>query len=101
MNDDVEIIKRNILLLLKKLKNIQSPNQSEPNLDPFLPGPVGDSPIHGCFLLGLHDLGFELIDEFYSTPGLLSTPYRNDLKADKFCGTEETAQVSPKSTGAC
>ena len=28
---------------------------------PFPPGPVGDSPVHDCFLLGLHDLGRQII----------------------------------------
>jgi ankyrin repeat protein len=47
--------------------------------DPFPPGPVGDSPIHDCFLLGLHDLGKKIISKYYGTPRLISVPYRNDL----------------------
>jgi ankyrin repeat protein len=47
--------------------------------DPFPPGPVGDSPIHDCFLLGLHDFGKKIISKYYGTSHLISVPYRNDL----------------------
>jgi hypothetical protein len=46
---------------------------------PFPTGPVGDSPIHDCFLLGLMDIGKKLIEKYYSSPELLSVSYKNDL----------------------
>jgi ankyrin repeat protein len=55
---------------------------AETSLDdrlPFPPGPVGESPLHTCFLLGLRRLGIEIINRYYDTPELVSTPYLNDL----------------------
>ncbi len=46
---------------------------------PFVPGPVGDSPLHTCFLFGLKQLGMKIVTEYYNTPELLSVPYFNDL----------------------
>eukprot|EP00282_Hemiselmis_andersenii_P015972 CAMPEP_0114112884 /NCGR_PEP_ID=MMETSP0043_2-20121206/2620_1 /TAXON_ID=464988 /ORGANISM="Hemiselmis andersenii, Strain CCMP644" /LENGTH=1168 /DNA_ID=CAMNT_0001205003 /DNA_START=196 /DNA_END=3702 /DNA_ORIENTATION=- len=45
------------------------------------PGPVGDIPLHACFLLGLADVGKELVDKFYSSDKKvnLNTPYLSDL----------------------
>jgi hypothetical protein len=47
----------------------------------FVPGPVGDLPIHVCFLLDLTEFGEKLIDKFFNSPKLLSLPYTNDLDA--------------------
>ena len=65
--------------VVRDLQKIQSDHSAQ-NPDLFPTGPVGDSPIHCCFLLGLCDLGKELISEFYSSPELLSLPYKNDLE---------------------
>jgi hypothetical protein len=46
---------------------------------PFVPGPVGDLPIHDCFLLDLTDFGKKVIERFFNTSQLLSLPYTNDL----------------------
>ena len=61
----------------EKLFKLLDADRVEPG--PFSTGSVGDSPIHGCFLLGLHELGFELIQKYYSDPTLLSMQYENDL----------------------
>jgi ankyrin repeat protein len=65
-------IKKTILLTLDGLR------QQDSKI-PFPTGPAGDSPIHCCFILGLHDLGFEVINKFYPDSALLSLPYENDL----------------------
>eukprot|EP00291_Cryptomonas_curvata_P027624 CAMPEP_0172206554 /NCGR_PEP_ID=MMETSP1050-20130122/33289_1 /TAXON_ID=233186 /ORGANISM="Cryptomonas curvata, Strain CCAP979/52" /LENGTH=992 /DNA_ID=CAMNT_0012885663 /DNA_START=339 /DNA_END=3313 /DNA_ORIENTATION=- len=55
---------------------------AEPSLSdhlPFPPGPVGESPLHTCFLLGLRRLGIDIINKFYDTPELVSVSYLNDL----------------------
>jgi hypothetical protein len=46
---------------------------------PFPTGPVGESPVHDCFLFGLMEVGKKLIDMYYTTPELLSVRYLNDL----------------------
>eukprot|EP00282_Hemiselmis_andersenii_P041327 CAMPEP_0172068896 /NCGR_PEP_ID=MMETSP1043-20130122/12452_1 /TAXON_ID=464988 /ORGANISM="Hemiselmis andersenii, Strain CCMP441" /LENGTH=668 /DNA_ID=CAMNT_0012729179 /DNA_START=9 /DNA_END=2012 /DNA_ORIENTATION=- len=43
-------------------------------------GPVGDLPMHTCFLLGLKDLGMDIIKTFYNSPSLISLPYTDDTK---------------------
>jgi hypothetical protein len=45
----------------------------------FSPGPVGDLPIHDCFLLDITEFGEKIIGEFFNSPQLLSLPYTNDL----------------------
>ena len=65
--------------VVRDLQKIKSDHSAQ-NPDLFPTGPVGDSPIHCCFLLGLCDLGKELISKFYSSPELLSLPYKNDLE---------------------
>eukprot|EP00284_Hemiselmis_tepida_P017579 CAMPEP_0174923164 /NCGR_PEP_ID=MMETSP1355-20121228/6394_1 /TAXON_ID=464990 /ORGANISM="Hemiselmis tepida, Strain CCMP443" /LENGTH=429 /DNA_ID=CAMNT_0016168821 /DNA_START=36 /DNA_END=1322 /DNA_ORIENTATION=- len=46
-------------------------------------GPVGDIPLHACFLLGLSDVGRELVEDlkFYDRDKKvnLNTPYKSDL----------------------
>lgn len=48
-------------------------------------GPVGDLPMHTCFLLGLVDLGKKVIDKYYMYTGqeCISLPYIDDTKAWK------------------
>ena len=43
-------------------------------------GPVGETPLHLCFLLGLKEVGKALQKRHYNTPELLSVPYENDLR---------------------
>jgi hypothetical protein len=45
----------------------------------FSPGPVGDLPIHDCFLLDLTDIGLKVIEKYFNEPDKLSLPYTNDL----------------------
>ena len=71
---DVKVIREGIDLHLTE--GVDSHNDKA---DLFPRGPVGDSPLHGCFLLGLHDLGFEVIKKFCASPELLSMRYINDL----------------------
>jgi ankyrin repeat protein len=70
--NEAAMIKQTILSTLDGLK------QQDSEI-PFPTGPAGDSPIHCCFILGLHDLGFEVINKFYPDSELLSLPYENDL----------------------
>ena len=60
---------------------------------PFIPGPVGESPVHTCFLLGLKDLGKRVVERFYGTPELLSEGYASDLapwiRSDRVSGWED------------
>jgi hypothetical protein len=74
---DVIKIKHEIHSILATLNQKESVETSRQF--PFAFGPVGDSPLHCCFLLGLHDLGFEIIELYYKNPELLSIPYENDL----------------------
>jgi len=46
-------------------------------------GPVGEYPIHICFLLGLKDLGMELVKNYYNTPKLINIGYQDDLQPYK------------------
>lgn len=47
------------------------------------PGPVGDFPLHACFLLHLEEIGKEIVDKFYSFPHggemNINIPYSSDL----------------------
>jgi hypothetical protein len=43
-------------------------------------GPVGDLPVHACFLLGLKDIGMEIIERFYNDSQAVSLPYIDDTK---------------------
>mmetsp|Transcript_30817 Transcript_30817/g.64537 ORF Transcript_30817/g.64537 Transcript_30817/m.64537 type:complete len:261 (+) Transcript_30817:564-1346(+) len=47
--------------------------------DVFMPGPVGESPVHICFLLGLDEIGKEVIAKYYPNSETLSVAYKNDL----------------------
>jgi hypothetical protein len=49
------------------------------NREGFSPGPVGDLPIHDCYLLDLTDIGLEVIEKYFHEPDTLSLPYTNDL----------------------
>lgn len=58
----------------------------------YLPGPVGDLPVHNCLLLGLQDLTKKLVDELHSPSvqhvylqGIhdVNTPFKSDLDAWK------------------
>lgn len=44
-------------------------------------GPVGDLPMHTCFLLGLKDLGLKVIEEFHDTPEKINLLYIDDTLA--------------------
>ena len=50
---------------------------------PFAPGPVGESPVHICFLKRLKDTGKRIMDRFYVHPdprlSSVSVAYTNDL----------------------
>jgi hypothetical protein len=59
--------------------NILDKSTAQEHDMPFLPGPVGESPLHAFFLLGLRGLGMAIIKKYYTTPELLSVPYLNDL----------------------
>lgn len=48
--------------------------------DPGPVGPVGEYPIHICFLLGLKELGMELVEKHYCTKHLINVGYQDDLK---------------------
>lgn len=67
--------------LFELLKNEESQREE--------PDPVGAIPLHACFLLGLSDIGQELVEEFYHE-GLhrcdLNTPYTSDLEPWKKLG---------------
>ena len=47
---------------------------------PFVCGPMGESPIHTCFLLGLKEFGYKVIERFYTTPEAISVGYKSDLE---------------------
>jgi len=68
----LETLKENLFAELEKNERMRTE-----------PGPVGDIPLHACFLLGLSEVGKELIEvkKFYdiSKPVNLNTPYRSDL----------------------
>jgi ankyrin repeat protein len=89
-----EKIKENIFLILDHYVGL---NCSDEGSDPFPPGPVGDNPIHDCFLLGLHDLGKQIIARYYGTSHLISVPYRNDLLPWRKT-TDEIQQICNSST---
>lgn len=44
-------------------------------------GPVGDLPMHACFLLGLKDVGLRVIKEFHDTAEKISLEYIDDTLA--------------------
>ena len=67
ISEQMKVAANEILKILKESK-------IEGDL-PFLPGPVGESPLHACFLLGLRHLGMKIVNEYYNTPELLSVPY--------------------------
>ncbi len=76
--------------------------------DPFKPGPVGESPVHICFLLRLTDIGKEVIEKYYPDKKSLNVAYKNDLlplqpedKSDKQKKTssEPEGDLSPPETG--
>lgn len=46
----------------------------------LMPGPVGDTPMHQCFLLGMVNLGKKIVEAFYFHPDLLNVPFANDLQ---------------------
>lgn len=49
---------------------------------PISRGPVGDFPMHACFLLHLEEIGQEIVDKFYSDKDgeiHINTPYSSDL----------------------
>jgi hypothetical protein len=62
--------------LIDYLHSIAKPNREH---GPFLPGPVGDLPLHDCFLLDLNDAGRQVMETFYNNAKLLSLEYKNDL----------------------
>ena len=62
--------------LIDYLRSIAIPDRSH---GPFIPGPVGDLPLHDCFLLDLNDVGKQVIEIFFSDSKLLSLEYKNDL----------------------
>jgi hypothetical protein len=57
-------------------------------------GPVGEYPLHCCFLLGLHELGAVLIEKIYNTPERLSIPYKNDLDPWRRPGIKEEEGIA-------
>jgi hypothetical protein len=57
-------------------------------------GPVGEYPLHCCFLLGLHELGAVLIEKIYNTPERLSIPYKNDLDPWRRQGIKEEEGIA-------
>ena len=50
-----------------------------------IPGPLGESPVHVCILLGLKDVACKMIERFYTTPELVSVQYQNDLAPWRRC----------------
>jgi ankyrin repeat protein len=77
LSQERESAKKELLdLLATKADPVQ---QGGGDCDRFKPGPVGESPVHICFLLGLADIGHEVIKQYYSEKTLLSVPYKNDL----------------------
>jgi hypothetical protein len=46
----------------------------------YVYGPVGDLPVHTCFLLGLKNLGTQIIKRFYNSPTAVSLPYIDDTQ---------------------
>jgi len=73
-----ERIKQNETELLNFLQRMAI-KASDKDSCVFSPGPVGDLPIHDCFLLDLTDFGERVIDTYFDSPQLLSLPYSNDL----------------------
>jgi ankyrin repeat protein len=66
--------------LFELLASIAAPVQEGVgSCDRFKPGPVGESPVHVCFLLGLADIGQEIIEQYYPGKTMISVPYKNDL----------------------
>ncbi len=53
--------------------------ENSPPSDQFMPGPVGAYPIHECFLLGLTDIGKEVLERCNADPRLLNAAYKDDL----------------------
>ncbi len=68
------------LSLMKLLESKATPVQNEVLLERFKPGPVGESPVHDCFLLGLTDIGMEIIDLYYANSSSINVAYKNDLR---------------------
>ena len=65
--------------LLEMLESEAAPVQEGRVGDRFKPGPVGESPVHICFLMGLTDIGKEVIANYYPDRKSLSVAYKNDL----------------------
>jgi ankyrin repeat protein len=95
--------------LMKLLESKASLIHGEEMCDPFKPGPVGESPVHVCFLLGLTDIGKEVIEKYYKDGSTLSVAYKSDLlplqtenpliEPDEDPSDESKGDVFPRETG--
>lgn len=78
---DCEIAKEEVLQILRKMQQeLEEREPCHPDTAFFVPGPVGDTLLHASFLLGMVELGKQLVEETYNTPELVSLPYTNDLQ---------------------
>ena len=81
--DRIDFNKQSLLEFLDQVSDIEPETGRESPWKPwgckFLPGPVGDLPLHDCFLLDLKDMGKQIAEKYFNTPELLSLPYSNDL----------------------
>jgi hypothetical protein len=78
LTEQLNIIEKDVKATKQEIFRILG-DSSTSNYSPFPPGPVGDSPLHACFLLGLRRLGIEIVQKYYDAPELLSICYLNDL----------------------
>jgi hypothetical protein len=79
LRKQIEQNETNLMNCLQRMAIQASLTASDTDSCIFFPGPVGDLPIHDCFLLDLTEFGEKVIDKYFDSPQLLSLPYTNDL----------------------
>ena len=67
----------------RTIENLRNKSESDEPFPPNTAGPVGESAVHICFLLGLKEIGMEMVQRYYNTEELINIEYQDDLKRYK------------------